>query len=345
MNRRENTFRIDYSKVPKKPTYEEVHLFIGNQLGMAREEVKRIQCSRTHGCAFVKASDLAVAQRVVNEHDGKHEIVVDNKSYVVRMWMEDGGVDVKLYDLSEDVTDQVIADFLSDYGDVLSVREVMWDAKYMFGNIGTGVRVARMVVKRNIPSDVIIDGEPTAVAYTGQQQTCRHCNEFIHIGITCIQNKKLLLQKLAADQTNSSYANIVKQPPAPKANNPKQLKPGSSTFSGQRTKASKNRMPNKAITPTLTEQPNAEMPSSAASTAVSQTVQLENCDNAHFKIPQQVFRPEISSAQAKAGENLRNDGNETDESTSSNTSRRSRRPQVKKPRHDSDVVTDENPQL
>lgn len=209
MQRRENTFRIDYAKIPKKPSYEELHYFISEVLGMKREEVIRLQCSRYLGCAFVKANSLAVAERIVQEHDGKHEMEVDKKRYTLRLWMEDGGVDVKLHDLSEDVQDESITNFLKEYGDILSIREVLWDSKYHFGAIPTGVRVARMVVKKNIPSTVTIDSETTCVSYNGQQQTCRHCNELIHNGISCIQNKKLLLQKLQADK--GSYVNVVKQ--------------------------------------------------------------------------------------------------------------------------------------
>lgn len=118
MIRRENTFRIDYANIPKKPSFEELHNFIGEELGLKREEIQRIQCSKYLGCVFVKTGDLSIAQRIVDEHDGKHELVIDNKRYPIRLLMEDGGTDVKLYDLSEDVSNQIITVFKS-YGDVL----------------------------------------------------------------------------------------------------------------------------------------------------------------------------------------------------------------------------------
>lgn len=149
--RRENTFRIDYSRIPKKPTYEDLHHLVGVKLGLKREEVLRLQCSRIHGCAFVKTCDLQTAQRIVEEHDGKHTFEVDKKAYTLRMWMEDGGVDVRLYDLSEDVSDVAITEFMAAYGDIISIREVMWEDKYSFGAIPNGVRVVRMVVKKKHP--------------------------------------------------------------------------------------------------------------------------------------------------------------------------------------------------
>lgn len=216
MRRRENTFRIEYANVPKKPSFEEVHEFIGTVLGMTHEEVKRIQCSRTVGCAFVTASDLSVAQRVVEQHDDKHDIEFEGKLYRLRLKMEDGAVDVKLYDLPIDVMDDQITEFLSDYGEVLSIHEQMWGATYLFGGYPTGVRIAKMVVKHNIPSYITIDGETTHVSYYRQQLTCRHCTEFVHSGISCIQNKKLLIQKLSVDPNAKSYANVVGQSTGPK---------------------------------------------------------------------------------------------------------------------------------
>lgn len=209
MQRRENTFRIDYARIPRKPSYEELHHFVGEVLGMKREDVLRLQCSKYLACAFVKASSLEVAERVVRENDGKHEIEVDKKKYPLRLCMEDGGVDVKLHDLSEDVRDESIIEFMKQYGEIISIRELLWDSKYQFGQISTGIRVVRMVITKNIPTIVTIDSETTCTSYNGQLQTCKHCNELVHNGITCIQNKKLLLQKLQAEK--SSFVSVVKQ--------------------------------------------------------------------------------------------------------------------------------------
>lgn len=204
MNRRENTFRVDYSNVPKKPSFEDVHNFIGNELGLKHGEVTRLQCSRTHGCAFVKVIDNDLAQQIVDQHDGKHVIEHEGKSYLIRIAMEDGAVDVKLFDLSDEVSDDEIIDFLSDYGEVISIRDLYWEDKFLFKAIPTGVRVVKMFVERNIDSYVTIGGLVTQVQYHGQQHTCRHCNEFAHNGISCVSNKKLMVQK--------TYADAAKQP-------------------------------------------------------------------------------------------------------------------------------------
>lgn len=330
MNRRENTFRIDYAKVPKKPTYEELHRFVSEVLKMPKEEIMRIQCSKHLGCAFIKATELSVAQRVVAEHDGKHAITVEGRNYTLRLSMEDGGVDVKLFDLSEDVQDREIVKFLSDFGDVIGpVRELNYDSKYL-GSVPSGVRAVRMIVKKNIPSTVIIDSETTCVAYFGQYQTCRHCNELIHNGITCIQNKKLLLQKLEANQTKLSYANVTKQRSSSRVKIPQQSKAGGTAVTAEPPAVH-------VVATTMQTQPltNDQMPSTSITTR-----------SKSFKLPPQPHRTESPSAdsalQTKSSSTLQqNDGHETDESTTSNSSRRSRgRPLLKKMRHDETMDTD-----
>lgn len=327
MQRRENTFRIDYSKIPKKPSYEELHRFIGEVLGMKHEEVIRLQCSKFFGCAFVKASSLAVAERIVQDHDGKHFMEVDKKKYYLRLWMEDGGVDVKLHDLSEDVQDDSIMDVMREYGDILSIRELFWDSKFQFGAISTGVRVIRMVVKKNIPSTITIDSETTCVSYSGQLQTCKHCNEFAHNGISCIQNKKLLLQKLHADK--NSYVSVVKQSTGQKA--------------GERTTANTHKpttavgQPSQKPGPssashTPNTNPKGRMPPPPPKTAPA--IQSES----EFPALKPHQQPTCND------HSRRTDGHDTDSSTTSTSSRRLRnRPPGKKMRpNDEDNSHDEN---
>ena len=147
MRRRENTFRIDYANFPRKPSYEELHAFVSTDLGLQKDQVIRIQPSRSLQCVFVKVAELSLAQKIVDEHDNKHETEIDGKSYKIRIKLEDGAVEVKLYDLSEDVDDEKIKDYLRAYGDVLAIREILWDEKFTFGGIPTGVREVKMSVK------------------------------------------------------------------------------------------------------------------------------------------------------------------------------------------------------
>ncbi|XP_055630557.1 uncharacterized protein LOC129771168 [Toxorhynchites rutilus septentrionalis] len=313
MKRRENTFRIDYANVPKKPSSEEVHRFVGETLAMKREDIKRIQYSRNLGIAFIKTTSLEVARKVVEENDNTHEIKVNGKSYVLRLKMEDGAVEVRIYNHSEDVSNQKIDKFLSAYGEVLTIREEVWNEKHFFSGLPTGVRILRMTVKKNIPSYVTIDGETTLLSYYGQQQTCRHCSEFIHNGVSCVQNKKLLVQKLAAN--SFSYADVAKN------TNPPRTKPLAQQSRAAKPSGSKAAEIPKAI-PIDTE-------ASTSSTMPAPTVlvQLERFDD--FAIPTNVQQEHENENDTwtkvlrKSILQRKTNGNDTDSSTCSRRSTRS----------------------
>lgn len=213
-----------------KPSFEKVHGFCRTILGLKKDEVLRLQCHRGEQCAFVKVNNLALAQKIVEEHDEKHEVEHAGKKYKLRITMEDGCVDVKVHDLPENVPEEKIVEFLSAFGEVFSLRELTWGEGFEFGGIPLGIWSARMIVHRNIDSWVTIDGQQAYIVYKGQIASCKYCKEQAHTGISCVQNKKLLFQK--------SYANVAKQAgprqPPKKANG---AKPPSAKSVGQRSVA------------------------------------------------------------------------------------------------------------
>ncbi|XP_065073687.1 uncharacterized protein LOC135697800 [Ochlerotatus camptorhynchus] len=333
--RRENTFKIDYSSFPVKPSFEKVHGFCRSVLGLKKEDVQRLQCHRGGACAFVKVNDLALAQKIVDNHDEKHEVELDGKKHKLRITMEDGSVEVKVHDLPEDVSEEKVVEFLSAFGEVLSIRELMWGEGYDFGGISLGIWSARMLVKKNIDSWVTIDGERALVVYKGQLQSCRHCHEQAHTGISCVQNKKLLVQK--------SYANVTKQtgprpqpkPAGPKPVKPKPTAPPTATLGAfpelpkqTDTNAQSSSQAATAVASLCPQPLLAQMSSSQRVPSV--TAQPANTSTATvdlFKKPPHALR-----SQSKSG-----NGNETDESSTSTSSRRDRADRrAKKPRRTSE---------
>ena len=324
MPRRENTFRVDYSQFPKQLSHDEIHKFIGKELGLTREHVRLLQPSRRLGCTFVEVINLELAEEIVSKHDNKHEFVYDGKAYKLRVMMEDGAVEVRLFDLSSDVSNEHIAEFLSEFGEILSIRDLLWDERSLFGGVKTGVRIARMVVKKNIPSLVTIGGEDTAVSYKGQRQTCLHCQEFVHVGIPCVQNKKLLAQKLTADQ---SYANVAKQPALLKKSAKPNNRPSEPQTQSNATRLNEPK-PNETR-PLQQSQVNTMAPPPTTSSMVQNAL-----------IAQPIIQLTPISATIGGFSSLRKtDGNETDNSQASRTSTSSRRsrgkrsPPGKKMRH------------
>lgn len=203
---------MEFSNLPKKPTSEEVHAFIAQQLGVTRTQLVRLQLSHTDECAFVKVIDLNTAQRIVQTHDNQHDYEVKGVKHKIRIRMADGAVDVRLYDLSEHVSVEQISRHMAAYGEILSVTELLWSDKHHYADMATGIRQVKMVLREPIKSYITIDGETTYVKYPKQRPTCRHCGEYMHTGISCVHNKKLLAQKVSVNDRlkRDSYAGAVR---------------------------------------------------------------------------------------------------------------------------------------
>ncbi|KAL9706572.1 hypothetical protein quinque_010090 [Culex quinquefasciatus] len=182
---RENTFKVDLSVFPKRPSFEEIHSF--------------------------------TAQDAVDQHNERHEIEVNKVKYKVRLQMDDSSVEVKIHDLSENVRNEDIVAFLRQYGDVHCIKDLVWGDSFAYKGVSSGIRVAKMTLKKDIKSFVTIQQEQTLITYRGQRRTCRHCGRISHPGMTCTDNKKLEGQKNALDERlvslhsllSSSYAIVV----------------------------------------------------------------------------------------------------------------------------------------
>lgn len=228
--------------------------------------------------------------------------------------MEDGSKEVKLYDLSEGVSDDKIIEFLKQYGEIISIREQMWNDQAHF-KVSTGIRIVRMMVQKNIDSFVIIDGELTAVSYYGQRQTCKHCLDTVHNGITCVQNKQLQVQK--------SYADAAKQSGPPKS-------------TSRPAKTSKTKAKSSGSSPVLIKPIGSSKQNSANTNTKGQA--------GGSGMPPPPPPPNDHKKQSGIGGKLpekRTDGNETDDSTTSNSSRRSQRNINKKPKYNDSDQPDE----
>ncbi|KAL9704327.1 hypothetical protein quinque_007845 [Culex quinquefasciatus] len=151
---RENTFKVDLSVFPKRPSFEEIHSFVHDTMGLRIDQVKRLQMNHVQNAAHVKCDTLKTAQDAVDQHNERHEIE----------------------------------------------GEQVWGDSFAYKGVSSGIRVAKMTLKKDIKSFVTIQQEQTLITYRGQPRTCRHCGRISHPGMTCTDNKKLEGQKNALDE-------------------------------------------------------------------------------------------------------------------------------------------------
>lgn len=331
---RENTFRIDFSNIPKKPTFKEIHKFVARDLGLSVEQVCRIQISHIYNCAFVQTVDLATAQDIVQLHDNRHEYECNKQRYKLRILMEDGCIHVKLHDLSMDITDEQVEHHMSQYGEVASIQELVWTDDYEFAGLPTGIRQVKMILKHPIKSFICICGESTYVTYPGQRPTCKHCGEYTHTGIPCVQNKKLLVQKASVNERLNvspvkSYAGVVKQGPLASTSSNNHGTNAYEISDGEEepttdTSGTANTSTNPAEQAEYMEVTVAEIEPQATNTdKVPSQISggLPTAEDAVFKPP---ITPNTASS-CSGHKHKRDDGNTTDDSTASNSSKKDRK--------------------
>lgn len=240
---------------------------------------------------------------------------------------------MRLYDLTEGTSREQISEYLSAYGDIISAEPEIWDDKYAFGGIETGVWIVKMMVTRNIPSYITIDGDSTYVAYYGQRHTCRHCGEYVHNGTSCVQNKKLLMQKLAVDPAaRPTYANVTKTKATSSINTKKPTPVGSPMLLRSAVSKSKD-------TTNLNhadKQPSDGL-NVSASAATAAALDFTTTSNPHsMAAPMKTFKvPRLPNISGDRGlKNSKGNDDDTDDSTTSSSSRRSQgRPPGKKQKH------------
>lgn len=184
---RKNTFVIDFTTVPRQVKDNEVVQFMEEVLLMTYEHVVSLQPRRN--LIFVETPDLDCAQGYVDDHDGKHAMRVDDQEYAVRLYMEDGAVNVKVRDLPPQWENDLIVKTLMQYGKVVAIKDDLWEVGFVKGK-KNGTRTVRMVVKKPIPSYVLVASEQAFVSYPNQQHTCKSCSKPVHPNKKCSEMKE-----------------------------------------------------------------------------------------------------------------------------------------------------------
>jgi flagellar biosynthesis GTPase FlhF len=110
-------------------------------------------------------------------------------------------------DLPPNMPNSEIGYKLSEYGEILSIKDEVWGDGLAYKGIKNGVRIVRMVLKRSIPSYITVNGEVTYVTYLNQPPTCRWCNNSLHFGMKCSENR----QNISVNG-RLSFADALKNP-------------------------------------------------------------------------------------------------------------------------------------
>uniref|UniRef100_A0A182PUI6 RRM domain-containing protein n=1 Tax=Anopheles epiroticus TaxID=199890 RepID=A0A182PUI6_9DIPT len=200
--------------------------------------------------------------------------------------MVDDATEVRVRDLPPGIPDSDVTAELGKFGEVLTIVPGVWGAETRLAGIPSGVRIVRMKLSSPIPSFITVCGEVTGVFYRGQKQTCRHCNEALHHGLSCIQNRVgQYRNNEALSRTPQSYAGAVRQTPTLKGAT---APPSAATSEGAKAKGRKGKVRITSLTTT------AEPASSSAPHAAQRSANTSKMAQ-RLIIPIWLFLPQLLS--------------------------------------------------
>lgn len=201
---RVHTFYIDIRGI-RKLKDETIFAFVAKKLNLTPQDVTAIQIDRIEGKVFVEMQTQEGAEEVVEQYDNKFELNNNGTIHRIRLYVEDGGTDVKLHHLPPKMPDEWIHDYFAAFGEIISIKHELCRSEF-FSQTPSGVRVVRIRMNHPIPSFINIRGYNSHVTYTHQIQTCRHCNQEVHFGSSCAENRATLQTQ---NKSSSLYSGVV----------------------------------------------------------------------------------------------------------------------------------------
>ena len=164
---RENDVIIDFSEFPERPSNEWIWEFVRKTLKCTTNNTLCVQIHSTKPLVFIEMQSIELAESLVYQHS-KIFATIQGKKYPIPIYFEDGGIDIKVFDLPRLMSDKTITDFFQMYGRVISIKSELHKNNLLEG-LPNGVRIVRIKPSGNLElkSFVTIGGEKTQIFYKG----------------------------------------------------------------------------------------------------------------------------------------------------------------------------------
>jgi len=174
---------------------------------LAEEDIRAIQVDGPRRRVYIKFTKEDRMKDVLQGTNGLLEFRHDNGE-ISQVRIEHAGMGtrkVRVAGLPPEVKEHSIKECLSNYGDIVSIRDELWAAAYRY-KVYNGIRIVEIKLKRHLPSHLAIAGNDALISYEGQPQTCYRCNETGHQQIDCPRKKRL---DPSSTERRTTWADIV----------------------------------------------------------------------------------------------------------------------------------------
>lgn len=215
MENRVNTLQFDIDTEGPKVTSIAFQRWLRDVLACNVHDVKGIQQEFGTRRVFVKFATGTKSDWIMTTTAGKGRIQNEDstETKVEISYCGFGYREIRIFNVPFEVKNEVISAALAPYGKVLNIRSSTYGDNYIF-KCDSGVRIARMELKKHVPSFLYIGTSRTraTVVYDGQERTCAVCNKPGHLRFNC-PSRKPAQERLRswADIVNSEEDNHMEQ--------------------------------------------------------------------------------------------------------------------------------------
>jgi len=159
--------------VNQKPTQDDVSAILFEKINVKLEDINVVQFLREK--VIIKFYDHDKFQKVVDDKEGKILSLGFNSAVKVKVTNESSVFSfVSIRDCPPEMGDDVLINILSQYGTVEGIRHNRYNRGPFQGTF-SGIRTAKMYVKKNIPSKITVNSFQIQLLYNGQRRTCFKC--------------------------------------------------------------------------------------------------------------------------------------------------------------------------
>ncbi|KAE8737538.1 hypothetical protein FOCC_FOCC016998 [Frankliniella occidentalis] len=184
---RKDTVTLNFEREAKKPGNGDLARWMKEELDVGVSELVSVEHEFGSRRVHFKLKDSKKVEELVMEDGGERLFRYEDGS-TKKVTLSCAGMGlryVRVRNLPLEAGEEELNKILSEYGRVIDCVREKYGPKSVFPGVLTGVRVARMQLKKHVPNYLRVCNLEVYVEYSGQPRTCQRCGSTQHLRAAC----------------------------------------------------------------------------------------------------------------------------------------------------------------